>query len=356
MDWISSLGASPALKVLVITLLLSAATGSCSWAKPLRHDFPKVGKFEVLSGDFHMHTVISDGSLTVKQRVEEAAEYGYDVIAVTDHGKSRGYRVAKQTGEPLGLVVLCGFESGVNSQEHLNVIDVPAGLVPRSAHVLAENPGEKQTYYRDELKKVNAAGGFVIYNHPHVGYREPVLWGVKEGLIQGIEVKNGVVDKGWNTVFSHNSWCYPEAFTFALKHNLAIFANSDQHAPRNPAIRQWTTLVLAQDRTPEAVMEAIRDRRTIAWFDNMLWGREALLKSLITSSVKIQKYGDEAVVVVNHSPVALSTKFNGSAEPVAIPAYSSQTVVVKHDGKTLNMAWGNIWTSLTTNLSTDYQL
>lgn len=338
--------------VLVLNVcILSTILLSQTWAAPVRHDFPKVGKYEVLSGDFHMHTVNSDGTLTTRQRAEEAHQYGYDVITVTDHGNSRGYRVAQQTGAPLGMVVLCGFETGLNGKEHMNVIGAPADMKPRSPHVLAEKSGEKEGFYQDELKRLNSAGAIVIYNHPHVGYREPVLWGVKEGMIRGIEVKNGVVDKGWNTVFSHGSWCYPDAFSFALNNNLAIFANSDQHGPRNPKISQWTTLVLAQDRTPAAVMDAIRDRRTIAWFDGMLWGREDLLRSVIKTAVTVDQAGDQ-ITLTNNSPVAFKVKIGDGDVEIPVPAYGEGMWMAKGGLAGATLTWTNVWTSLTTNLVT----
>ena len=93
--------------MLVIAWPLQAADSTAPQSLTSRpHSFPHVGKYEVLCGDFHMHTINSDGKLTTRERVEESYTMGYDVIAVTDHGKTRSYRVARYIGEPLGLVVL----------------------------------------------------------------------------------------------------------------------------------------------------------------------------------------------------------------------------------------------------------
>ncbi|MCX5667399.1 MAG: PHP domain-containing protein, partial [Candidatus Omnitrophica bacterium] len=161
------------------------------------HAFPKVGPYEVLTGDFHMHTIHSDGNRTTRQRVEESYELGYDVIAVTDHGKTRAYTVARYVGTPLGMVVLRGIEVGMAGKEHINVVGFSSLHQPASRW--SETPGGDTVFYQDELRKIASCGGFVMYNHPHVGFREPLDWGVREGLIQGIEVENDVVGEGWNT-------------------------------------------------------------------------------------------------------------------------------------------------------------
>ena len=211
------------------------------------HSFPKVGNYEVLCGDFHMHTIHSDGSLLTRERVEESYTLGYDVIAVTDHYKTRAYRVAKYVGEPLGLVVLRGLETGIASNEHMNVIGVSEDYVPTNPHRWSEKPGAETVFYQDELRRIAKCGGLVIYNHPHVGFREPVEWGIKEGVIQGIEVKNDVVGKAWNTIDFNGVYCYPNGLDYGLQKNLTLFANTDAHGKRN--VNPAVTLVISKART-----------------------------------------------------------------------------------------------------------
>ena len=321
----------------LIGLVLFGATLS---AAPVRHEFPRAGAYEVLSGDFHMHTVNSDGKLTTVERVREAYDFGYDVIAVTDHSNNRGNRLARQAGEQLGLVVLTGFETGIRGKEHMNVLGTPLDYIPKCNHVMAETPDGPGAYYRTELKRIADAGGFILYNHPHVGYREPVEWGVAQGYIQGIEVKNGVVGSGWNTTNSHGAWCYPDAFAYALTHNLTLFANSDAHGPRNPKDR-WVTLVLATERSREAVMEALTSRRTIAWFDGMLWGRERELVQVLDASVQAKKITDYQVELINRCPVEFLLEIDG--HPVTLPAYGSAKLA-SPNGE-LNAVWTNVWVS-----------
>lgn len=318
-----------------------------------RHDFPPAGKYQVLIGDFHMHTLNSDGRPTTRERVEESFRMGYDVISVTDHGKTRAYRVAKHVGEKLGLVVINGLETGVKGKEHMNAFGMTTDFVPRNPHSWAEEPGQNTAYYRDAMKNVVDHGGVVIYNHPHVGYREPVLWGIEQGYVIGIEVKNDVVRDKWNTTEWNGLYCYPDAFDFALKHNLTLFANTDVHGNRDPEPAR--TLVLVEERSPKGVMDAIHARRTAAWFGpngGVVWGRQDLLSDLLTSTVAVSKTSNGNLAFHNRGPIPLKAKVEGCASSVQLPAYEEAVVAVSASGASVSVTWENVWTDPNTNLTT----
>ena len=343
------------LAIIVSILACPAWAADTKLAAP-DHAFPKVGPYEVLTGDFHMHTINSDGKMTTRQRVEEAYSLGYDVIAVTDHGKIRPYTIARYVGAPLGMVVLRGIEAGVAGKEHMNVLGFSSLYQPANPHRWSETPGAETVYYRDELKKIAKCGGFVIYNHPHVGFREPVEWGVKEGMIQGIEVKNGVVGKGWATIEWNGIHCYPNAFEYGLKNNLTLFANTDVHGNRGDSPAR--TLVFATARTPEAVMDAFRARRTAAWFEGVVWGRKELLTDLMQSAVKVSRsvdgLGNPCLRIENHSPLTLKAAIPGAADPVDIGPYQEMPVKSALTGNKVSITWANIWTSPKDNLTTTH--
>lgn len=326
-------------------LVLAAAAPVWAVDTPPRHDFPRVGPYEVITGDFHMHTVHSDGRLITRERVEESYALGYDAIAITDHGNSKAYRVARYVGGSLGTIVLCGFETGVANQEHMNVLGVSASHTPRNPHRWAEKPGDDNVFYQDEMRRIAADGGIIIYNHPHKGFREPVKSGIDQGLLIGIEVKNDVVGKGWNTVESHGTHCYPDAFDWALEHNLALFANTDVHGRRSD--RPATTLLWVREKTPEGVMDAFRGRRTAAWFDGMIWGREALLAELIGTTVVATSSGT-GTRLANQGPVPLKGSLGGG-KTFELPAYGEASVDA---AAPLDVTWTNVWISRTANLKT----
>lgn len=318
--------------------------------------FPKVGRYNVLRGDFHMHTKHSDGSLTPEERVLEAWRLGYDVIAITDHGKTLAYDDAKSTADALDMVLVRALETGVAGKEHMVALGVSADYLPRNPHKWAEEPGKDTVYYQDEMLTIQKAGGLLILAHPHVGYREPFEWGAKQGIIRGIEIKNDVVGKGWNTTESHGTWFYPHAFDKAVEYNLALFANTDAHGAKSPG--QCVTLVFARDRSAKSVLDAIRQARTVAWFSGMLWGREALLTDLIKGVVSVRRTADSQYLrVENRSPLALKA---GVQPPVGVPAPvelppSSEVLVPSAGGSgTVQIEWQNVWTSTSTNLCTTH--
>jgi formylglycine-generating enzyme len=350
--------------------------------KPPRHDFPRVGEYEVLSGDFHIHTTMSDGTLSVEDRIMESYWFGYDVIAITDHGM---YDVIMEGGlvemmeravpitDSLGMVMICGMETGIHSsgREHIIALGMdPSIYVPADEHAWAEQPGGSREYYRDRMADVAAAGGVLVYAHPHSftawdpatqGMRGPILWGVEQGYIIGVEAKNYVVtlrtDNAWNTIESHGAQWYPFTIDWALEHNLAIFAGSDIHRDRTHP--QPVTLVLAADRTSSGVMDAIRGRRTIAWFRGMLWGREALLSDLMDAVVTVRRSDAEPGVLVleNAGSVALQAVIQGAGdEAIELPAYAETSVEMNNTLDRIEVRWANIWINLSENLQSTYDL
>lgn len=312
-----------------------------------RGGFPKVGNYEVLRGDFHMHTVNSDGKSTTRERMEESRRLGYDVVAVTDHRTMRAYRLAKALGEPLGLIVIRGIETGVKGAEHINVIGIDDTYKPQNPHSWSETPNGDTAFYRDDLEAIARHGGYVFYNHPHVGYREPVEWGVAHGLIQGIEVKNEVVGDGWNTVDFRGSMCYPSAFDFGLEHNLTLFANTDAHGnsrSENPPV----TLVFATEKSEKGVMDALWAGRTVAWFDGMLWGKPEMVTMLVNAMISTawspDTGGGGQVTLTNRGPVTLSAELERPEKvTLQLPKYGSASFACGKLLDNLDVRWTNVW-------------
>jgi DNA polymerase (family 10) len=53
-----------------------------------RHALPKLIRVEDIRGDFHAHTVASDGANTIEEMARAARERGYEYLCITDHSKS----------------------------------------------------------------------------------------------------------------------------------------------------------------------------------------------------------------------------------------------------------------------------
>ena len=317
-------------------------------------------RYEVLRGDFHMHTIHSDGSLTPADRVLEAWRYGYDVIAITDHRSFIAYEEARSMADALGVLLIRGMETGLNANEHLVALNFSADYRPRDPHQWAETEGQPQVFYQDQWRQLSAAGAYVLYAHPHVGLREPMLWGIDQGLLRGIEVKNDVVGSGWNTVESHGTWWYPFAFDWAVDYGLTIFANSDVHNARGDA-EQATTLVLVKERSIAGVMEALRAGRTLASFNNMLCAHEWVLDLLMANLVDIRidepDDGTAFLRLQNSGPRELTAEVEGiPIDPVTLGPYQSVLVGLRRRPDAVTVIWKNLYTRPTTNLATTHVL
>ena len=345
-----------AVLVALLAKFAAVAPAQETEAEPAR--FPRVGAYEVLKCDFHIHTLNSDGKRTSVERVDEAVANGYDAIAITDHGSFKSYEEALPRANELGLILIRGMETGLDEREHLVALNLDPSYQPKDPHKWALTDGQPTVFYQTEWPKLaKDAGAFVIYAHPHMGLSEPVLWAIKQGLVQGIEVKNGVVGKDWNTVYSHGTWFYPQAIDWAIEHNLTLFANSDMHQTRN-AQNSPATLVLAEKRSVDGVMDALRAGRTIAWFDGMLWGKQEILAQVMESAVSVSADGAQ-VIIENKSPATLVAAFitdaaSGRTE-ILEPGERAGVPLTAPVGE-VAIRWENLWVSSSKNLETTHKL
>jgi len=303
--------------------------------------FPKVGEYEVLRGDFHMHTVNSDGKLTARERIDEAKERDLDVLAITDHGNFRAARFAMQYAQELGLVAIRGMETGFpdGTKYHVVALGFDPLLKPRDSHRWSTEPGGKTAYYQDEMRKVQAAGGLLFIAHPHPEtMTDAMKWGVKQGIIQGMEL--------------HNTKTFiPRGFDWGLENNLTLFANSDAH--RAAALPY--TLVFAKQRSAQAVMDAIRARRTATLYETTFRGRQDMLSRLFAAMVKAREVKDGAnnyLEIENLGPVALKGSVDG-AQAIEI-AEGSKTKIPWTGAKNVSIKWENAFVNSKDNLVTTH--
>ena len=313
---------------------------------------PDVAGYKTLKGEFHIHTVFSDGSVWPETRVQEALWEGLDVLAMTDHIDTRSrrwvkrgflsakcnrntpYELAKEAAEDKDLLVINGGElSRRRPSGHTNVL-----FVKDNDKIVAE----AEKFDHDNalateagLKEARKQGAFIMWNHPHWGKYAPnetVMQPVhkkllKAGLFDAIEVYNG--DCGYS----------PEAHEWCLKHNLAIMGCSDGHAPMFMSVdylggkHRVVTLVFAKEKSEASVREAMDERRTAIFAEDMVYGREQELKLLFEACVQVKdvKWGSKGVSFtlenVSSIPVRIS-KAPGSEKYrydryVNIPPFSS---------------------------------
>jgi 3',5'-nucleoside bisphosphate phosphatase len=241
---------------------------------------PDLPGYKTLKCDFHMHTVFSDGQVWPTTRVAEAWRDGLDAIAITDHGDynphaedlkndvARSYALARPEAEKYGILLIPAVEV-TKGLTHCNALFVKDPSVVRNPDLLTV------------LRELHGQGAYIFWNHP--GWRRPVQWypdvdaAYKERLIQGVELVN-------------SEERYPEAFAFVEEKKLAIFGNSDVHAPMaapSGGEHRQMTLVFAKTADLAGVREALEARRTAAWYNGEVWGLEEHLRGLWQGAVTI---------------------------------------------------------------------
>ena len=276
-------------------LIFCLFTGSLLSQVPHTHEhnraieFPDVPGYYTVSCDFHQHTVFSDGSVWPDIRVQEALKDSVDAICITDHieyqphsadiphpDRNRSFEVAKAAAKGSDLIVVNGVEV---------TRDMPPG---HSNAIFIEDANK----LRDEdpmkvFREARRQGAFVFWNHPSWPAQRPdgiaTLQDMHkqllaDTLLHGIEVVNDL-------------WYSEEALQIALDHDLTIMATSDIHG-----LVDWhyqvpegghrpVTLAFARERSAEGIKEALFDRRTVAWYNNLLIGRDSMLVPLLKASI-----------------------------------------------------------------------
>lgn len=251
-------------------------------------DIPDILGYQTLKCDFHIHTVFSSGDVWPTVRVQEAWEEGLDVIAITDHieylphsqdllvDHNRAFEIAKPLADQMGVLLIKGSEiTRKMPPGHLNAL-----------FVSNSNLLEREDWWEACLE-AKEQGAFVFWNHPGEKEQQPdtCLWWdehtrlIDEGILNGIEVFN-------ETEF------YPEALAWANDKKLTLFCNSGIHAPTSAVYggekHRPVTLVFATSKSEESIKHALKSRRTVAYFNDMLVGERKYLGALFFNAIEIK--------------------------------------------------------------------
>lgn len=312
-----------------LALALGGFPQTASTAQHVRSElpFPDLPGLITLRCDLHMHTVFSDGKVWPTVRAEEAWRDGLDAIAVTDHieyqpfkadvttNDARPYDLVRPHAESLGLLAIRGSEiTRGEPPGHWNAI------------FLKNVPALRQNDHRDVVRTAFEQGGFIFWNHP--GWKQPnwqSVWYAEQqevlerGWLHGIEVVNG-------------STYDPIAHQWCLDKKLTIMSNSDIHDPIDMAygpvhgtVRPMT-LVFATARTPDALRQALFDRRTAVFSENRLIGEAKYLEPLFQQSIailnpaiRIKGRNSVLVQVRNTAPIDYELVFTPKSSDLDLP-------------------------------------
>jgi hypothetical protein len=243
-------------RISIALLGVGAICGMLSDGIPSRAPMA-LGGYRVLAADFHIHSSTwSDGTLTPFGLVLEAERQGLDVIAITGHNQVSDSKAGRWFANLVGgPVVVVGQE--ILAPGH-HVIAVGVDRLVDSHLSVAE-----------QIRDVHSQGGVAIAAHPLSGFW-PAYDAAALAALDGTEI------------------CHPLIYgAESIQRELERFA---ERAPRRPAaigssdfhgfgrMGMCRTYVFAADATADAVIDAVRERRTVVYgFGGHAYGDPALV-------------------------------------------------------------------------------
>lgn len=321
--------------LLSVALLVAPALG-----EPVRHEvhFPSLPGYQTLVCDLHMHSVFSDGEVWPTVRVDEAYRLGYDAIALSDHIEYKPHK------DDVTVSLNRSYELAVDRARTDNI------LFPRAAEITRETPpghfnalflkdiGPLATEdFVEQIRRANQQGAFVFWNHQDWKGAEKGQWQdvhtkiYQNKWLHGMEVVNG---EDYN----------PTAHQWCLDKNLTMLGNTDSHTPelrlRNePGNHRTATLVFANERTLEALKEALFAGRTAVWCKEQIIGRKEFLEPFFQGCVRVARphFRGKTMVLVhisNTSDVPIQLRRSGASGPERLDLPAGATALVEIGTKT----------------------
>ena len=196
----------------------------------------------MLAVELHAHSDASyDGRDSIEQLLERAREVGLDALAVTDHDEFAESKRAAQLAPEYGLVAIPAMEVS-SAAGHILAMGIDSAIEPGLS-------------YEETIERIHEQGGTAIVPHPFQEMRSGVLAKIPKSkltLADAIEVYNSRLVTGWSN---------RQAKRYAQRESLPMIAGSDAHV--SDMVGQSVTRVDAEERSAAAILEAVRDGRTV---------------------------------------------------------------------------------------------
>jgi hypothetical protein len=212
----------------------------------LYHPYEELTGGEWLRGNLHTHTTRSDGSRDVQTVLNDYAERGYDFLSLSDHDIYTSAEYYEQW-DGRGIILIPGNEITRNG--------------PHMLHVHADRFVEPLADRQAAIDAVTSGQGFVIVNHPdwQSGFNHCPIENLRAWKgYAGIEIYNGVICRLDGSPYALRKW----ETLLTEGRRVWGYANDDSHSAVDVALG-WN-VVYARERTPSAVVEALRTGRFYA--------------------------------------------------------------------------------------------
>lgn len=329
------------MKNLIITLLLfvSVTTGGLGQRKII--NLPDLPGYVTMKCDFHMHTVFSDGGVWPTVRIDEALRDGLDAIAITDHLEytpkkdyipldfNAAWKIGESYAKERNLILVHGTEiTRKMPPGHFNALFI------KDANQMVVDSAW------DAFEAAIKQDAFLQWNHP--GWRSQEA----DGIPKLYDIHKRLLEKGWlhGIEFFNDSEFYPLIMTFCNQYNLTVIANSDNHGVISEDYklsRRPITLVFSKERSHDSIKEAMFAGRTLAYFNNMLAGKEEYARSFFNQCISIGRpYYDNSksifIEITNKSdiPFYLVDGADGAPGSISLAANSVTRVVISKNSPT----------------------
>lgn len=232
-----------------------------------------------LIGDFHSHTIYSDGLEDPKLVLESAIRQKLDFIAITDHNSYKGSVIgqicAKENNYP--ITVINGEEySSTFTNMHIISLGAKQPLPEALYRFEAPETGHPLTAYQyicQLADHIRENGGISVMCHPlwkpfgSDGSRGDVPHSLVKELMENkifdaIEIVGGSPITDSMTSQMHYCW----AVTYgATPDNTAYLGSTDAHRYSvDPISGKHFTVVFAKDHSQEAILDAVKNKMTVA--------------------------------------------------------------------------------------------
>ena len=336
---------------------------------------PQVNGYNVYKADLHTHTIHSDADVIPSFRVYEAWYDGMDVIALTEHIEYRSFE--EKMVKYLEKYVSDEYSGAVNHRiddrpkksgeimvdlnypckeaakyaDRCGLLFIKGAEITRPGKTIGHfnalfTKDNNKIYDPDPVQAVRnakAQGALIMHNHP--GWKrtdidftpvETILY--NEGLIDGVEVMN-------------TDDFYPGIIDRALEKKLFMSANTDVHQTtvmEHYGFDRPMTLILAKERTLEAIREALESCRTIAYSYNTLCGEEQLLKDFfvagVRTSVMHRTSSNVSVALTNMTSIPYTIRMEGGNQ-MKLDPFTTLWIKLPDDKTTLDFEVLNMFCS-----------
>ena len=256
-------------------------------------------------GNLHSHSTRSDGVLPPEEVCRRYRAEGYDFLALTDHFiGAYGYPIVDTVpfrGKGFTTILGAELHSGAMANGelwHILAVGLPAGFAPALSPDFLPRQGQESG--PEIAARAVAAGAFVAIAHPQ--------W-------SGLTLADARSISAAHAVEVYNHGCAtgcdrPDGFAIAdllltEGRRLSLIATDDAHFSEPDHFGGWV-MVKAQENTPEALLQALKDGAFYSsqgpqLHDVRLEGDHVVIESSAVVSAVAIGHGTGAKAVHGHS-------------------------------------------------------